>query len=173
MRELSVEEGRALFGGKQPRQQPASVEESQQVVRGTLSEEEWQRQVVELAVRLGWIVYHALPAQHGLPRGLKGRLEELQAAITARNLKRALMIVRSLLEELKPRWRTPVTSPGFPDLFMVRGPRMVIAELKSEAGRLRPDQREWLARLELTAAEVYVWRPRDVAEVQEVLSRAA
>ena len=51
--------------------------------------------------------------------------------------------------------------PGFPDLFMVRGPRMVAAELKSATGRFRAGQHEWLVALETAGAEVYLWRPKD------------
>lgn len=47
---------------------------------------------------------------------------------------------------------------GFPDLTMVRGDRLVFAELKSYAGRLKGAQKEWLDRLAGTPAEVYLWR---------------
>lgn len=33
---------------------------------------------------------------------------------------------------------------GFPDLVMVRGSRIVFAELKAKAGRVRPKQQVWL-----------------------------
>lgn len=61
------------------------------------------------------------------------------------------------------RWETPVAGDGagFPDLVLVRGPRLIFAELKTDTGRTSPAQREWLAALGDTAAEVYVWRPRD------------
>lgn len=51
---------------------------------------------------------------------------------------------------------------GFPDCVFVRGERIVFAELKSQKGRLRPEQREWLAGLEATPAETHVWRPADL-----------
>ena len=55
------------------------------------------------------------------------------------------------------QWRTPVQGdPGFPDLVMAKGGRLVIAELKTQTGRLRPDQVLWL-----TAVGVVVWRPED------------
>lgn len=65
-------------------------------------------------------------------------------------------------------WRTAVQGDsGWPDLVLVRAPRLVIAELKTARGRYEPGQREWLAALEAcfdgTDAEVYVvtWRPAD------------
>ena len=50
---------------------------------------------------------------------------------------------------------------GFPDLVLVRGQRVVFAELKSAKGRVRPAQRVWLDRLEAAGAETYLWRPSD------------
>jgi hypothetical protein len=60
---------------------------------------------------------------------------------------------------------------GFPDLVLVRDERLVFVELKAGRGRVSPAQREWLAGLQRTAAEVYVWRPDDVDEVLRVLAR--
>lgn len=55
---------------------------------------------------------------------------------------------------------------GFPDLVMVKHGRVVFAELKSDKGRLRPEQHDWMSRLrragELSGGvEAYVWRPAD------------
>lgn len=60
-------------------------------------------------------------------------------------------------------WRTPVEADGagFPDLVLVRGPRMFFAELKSATGRLSPAQEEWKRALEQAGRTVYVWRPAD------------
>ncbi len=65
------------------------------------------------------------------------------------------------------------SAPGFPDLVLVRPPRLIFAELKSEKGRLRPEQRVWLEALSgcIEAPESYLWRPRDLQEVQKVLRR--
>ena len=66
------------------------------------------------------------------------------------------------------RWRTYHThdsrrsEPGFPDLVLVRGPRLVVAELKTAAGRVTPDQRAWLDALHgCGPPEVHLWRPDD------------
>jgi len=68
-------------------------------------------------------------------------------------------------------WRTPVSGPmgaGFPDLILCRGDRLVLAELKSQDGRLTPAQRDVLDVLR-PAVEVHVWRPSDLPAVLEVL----
>jgi VRR-NUC domain len=73
-------------------------------------------------------------------------------------------------------WRTPVTADGagWPDLVLVRPPRLIFAEIKSETGELRPRQTEWLDVLRLLpAAETYLWRPSDWAELVEILTGTA
>jgi hypothetical protein len=60
-------------------------------------------------------------------------------------------------------WQTPVQADGvgFPDLVMVRGGRIVVAELKSHTGRLADEQRMWIGDFAATGAEAFVWRPSD------------
>jgi VRR-NUC domain len=70
-------------------------------------------------------------------------------------------------------WRTPVTADGagWPDLVLVRPPRIAFVELKSEAGQLRPNQTEWLDVLRLLPqVEVFLWRPSDWDVVVETLT---
>lgn len=52
-----------------------------------------------------------------------------------------------------------IINPTWPDLTLIRGRRVVFAELKTERGKLGPRQREMIADLEAIGAEVYVWRP--------------
>lgn len=61
---------------------------------------------------------------------------------------------------------------GFPDLVFVRE-RLVIAELKTERGRLRPAQHSWIQALQVAGVEVYVWRPSDWSAIEHVLGRKA
>jgi len=61
------------------------------------------------------------------------------------------------------------SAKGFPDLVMVRPPRLIVAELKSDAGKVRPEQLEWLDDLRSCGVEVYLWRPADVQIVMEIL----
>jgi hypothetical protein len=72
-------------------------------------------------------------------------------------------------------WRTPVTADGagWPDLVLVRPPRIAFVELKSAADELRPNQTEWLAVLRLLPqVETYVWRPSDWDALVEILTGA-
>jgi hypothetical protein len=59
--------------------------------------------------------------------------------------------------------------PGIPDLLMFRGDHYVAAELKTPIGTVSAKQREWHARFAAAGGQVYVWRPVDWDEVQEVL----
>lgn len=53
------------------------------------------------------------------------------------------------------------SQPGFPDLVLVRGHRVLWRELKTQTGRLRPDQTRWITALELAGQDAAVWRPID------------
>ena len=67
------------------------------------------------------------------------------------------------------------STPGFPDLTLVRDRRLVFAELKTERGRVTAAQRGWLDALGGVAAaadcvEVYLWRPSDWDDIERILS---
>ena len=69
-----------------------------------------------------------------------------------------------------------VGSAGYPDLTMVRGERIIFAELKSERGKLRSAQRQWGRLLQYAETrneyvEYHIWRPRDWDEITETLAR--
>lgn len=61
---------------------------------------------------------------------------------------------------------------GWPDIALAH-PRgdLIFAELKTETGPVRRHQRDTLAALRATPAEVYVWRPADIDEVAGRLAR--
>lgn len=69
------------------------------------------------------------------------------------------------------RWRTPVAGDGagFPDLVLLRGHRVIIAELKAEGRYPGPEQRAWLDAWRAAGAEVNVWRPSDLDAIAQVL----
>jgi hypothetical protein len=59
---------------------------------------------------------------------------------------------------------------GYPDLTLCRPPRLVYVELKTQKGRLRPEQEEWGEALkQCPGVEYYLWRPSHEPEVREVL----
>lgn len=68
-------------------------------------------------------------------------------------------------------WRTAVEGDGvgFPDLVLVRPPRLIAAELKSARGRLTAEQGEWLRLLSAAGVETHIWRPADWDDVEEAL----
>lgn len=62
---------------------------------------------------------------------------------------------------------------GFPDWVLARRGRLIIAELKTERGRVDPAQKEWLGHMGTRpVTEVYVWRPTDYdnRRIREVLA---
>lgn len=59
---------------------------------------------------------------------------------------------------------------GWPDLALVRPPRLVFAELKREIGKTTVHQDKWLALLgACPGVETYLWRPSDIDRIAEVL----
>jgi hypothetical protein len=50
------------------------------------------------------------------------------------------------------------STAGFPDLVMVRWEHLIFAELKSETGKISPEQAKWLDDLRLVA-DAFLWRP--------------
>ena len=59
---------------------------------------------------------------------------------------------------------------GYPDLTMVRAPRVIFAELKTEKGQVSDAQAAWAeALLECPGVEHYVWRPHNWEEVKGAL----
>jgi hypothetical protein len=61
------------------------------------------------------------------------------------------------------------SEPGYPDLTMVRGGRVVVAELKAEKGKPTEAQAKWLAAFREARVPAFVWRPADWPGIVEVL----
>lgn len=70
-------------------------------------------------------------------------------------------------------WRTPIKGDrGFPDLVLVRPPRVIMAELKSERGKLAFEQKVWRdALIQCPGIEYYEWKPSMWEKINEVLKR--
>lgn len=66
-------------------------------------------------------------------------------------------------------WRTAVQGHvGVPDLLLARDGMIIAAELKSNSGQLRPEQKQWLHHL---GGHGCVWRPKDAEHVMARLLR--
>lgn len=59
-------------------------------------------------------------------------------------------------------WRTPIQGdPGFPDLILIKGRRILAWELKSEKGKLTLEQEEWLRYFCRAGCRIGIIRPHD------------
>lgn len=105
-----------------------------------ISERAFQSQVVRYARLMGWRVWHD-------------------------NATNAPKLCRSCKQPLK----LPRNEAGLVDLILLRRPRVVWAELKSERGKVSPEQASFIAELRAAHQEVYLWRPSDWQEVERVL----
>lgn len=99
----------------------------------SLTEQEWQQQVVGIAKQYGFTVFHPVRNQP-----------------TARGHRQT-------------------TEPGWPDLVLLGRSRALFVELKSQTGRVRPEQTQTLKRLAAAGCETALWRPSDLPAVLAVL----
>lgn len=111
-------------------------------------------------------------------RGMAGRARQARGGE-----KRVTISEKALLERIRHtaqlhRWRCYHThdsrrsEPGFPDLVLVRGDRLIFAELKTDTGRITPAQLAWLTALEqCPGVQAHVWRPRDWPQVLRTLQQ--
>jgi hypothetical protein len=66
-------------------------------------------------------------------------------------------------------WNSMHSTGGFPDLVLVRRPRLLFVELKSQRGRVSEQQQAWLDDLRAAGQQAFVWRPADWDTIVEVL----
>lgn len=103
------------------------------------TEAEHQAQVIELAHMLGW---HHLHVRRSIGKGRT--------------------------------WVTATNIVGWPDLVLFRPAddgqqHLIFAELKSESGKLTPEQEQVLDDLRRSGCEVHVWRPSDMDAIAKRL----
>lgn len=58
---------------------------------------------------------------------------------------------------------------GWPDLALWRPPRFLLAELKTDKGKVRPIQQQTIDELRECGLEVYLWRPNMWSEIEATL----
>jgi hypothetical protein len=68
-------------------------------------------------------------------------------------------------------WMSVKSARGYPDCTMVRGDRLIFAELKSERGRVTEAQLAWLLDLKRAGVETHILRPSDwlSGRIEEIL----
>lgn len=60
---------------------------------------------------------------------------------------------------------------GFPDEVLVKPPRVIFAELKTETGKATEAQQAWLDALkQCPGVETYLWRPSDLDDIALILT---
>ncbi len=70
-----------------------------------------------------------------------------------------------------PTFRATQTTPGFPDLVLLRKGRLIVAELKREREEPSEEQKDWLEGFREAGVDVRVWRPSDwlSGDIEEIL----
>lgn len=61
--------------------------------------------------------------------------------------------------------------PGVPDLLLAKNGRVMFLELKTEKGRITPDQQAWIDALMTTLTGAWVVRPSSLDFMLRVLAR--
>lgn len=70
-------------------------------------------------------------------------------------------------------WRTAVSGDGkgFPDLVLIRGPVLIVAELKrSDKEKATREQAEWIVAFANAGVKVYLWTPENWDFIERVLA---
>ena len=109
---------------------------------------------------------------------------EFQVWVLERAQLAGWMCFHSYISHTAPKGRKGIrrTNPGFPDLVLCKGDSVIFAELKSQKGRVKSEQWDWLKILtgldkgETTSvvnAEIkyrgVIWRPSDMTEIENIL----
>jgi hypothetical protein len=71
------------------------------------------------------------------------------------------------------RWVTNTSTPGVPDLWLLRPAtgQLVVLELKAQRGRATPEQQAWVAGLQqVPGVEAFIVRPSDAPELLHLLA---
>ncbi len=101
---------------------------ARQAIDLSLSEEDWQQQIITCARANGWLAYHTYMSKH--------------------------------------------SAEGFPDLVLVKPPRIIFWECKTERKRSQPspEQEEWIRRLKL-CRQIYAdfVRPHHWDDIEKAL----
>ena len=120
-----------------------------------ISESQFLSQVIDLAHAYKWKVAHFRPAQTRC-RDCKGQGCS-SCGFTGKS------------------WRTAVQGDGkgFPDLVLAKKGKIIFAELKTETGKVSPEQIDWFLILQSCDdgdhCSMMLWRPSDYADIEKIL----
>ena len=124
---------------------------------GECSERDWQAWVEEVARSYGWTTYHTLRSK-GSRAGFPDIVAVRADGETGRGqLQRLLTLDRVGFEATLARWEA--------------APRgsLLVAELKTERGKVSDAQQLWLSLFALVTPSVHIWRPSEWRAVWEAL----
>lgn len=76
-----------------------------------------------------------------------------------------------LRAQVQGSWVTNSSTPGVPDIWLLRPPRLVVLELKRWGGKATDEQSAWIAGLQkVPGVDAYVVDPGDAADVLDLLA---
>lgn len=114
------------------------------------------RQVLELARMLGWAWWHDVSVNQAPTCGRRRQGQRCGGTLVCERCGGHLQPIRN--------------EAGWPDLFLFRDDRLIVAELKREGEDPTPEQQGWLRAFgRVRHILVAIWRPRDVDEVTRLL----
>ena len=113
------------------------------------TERAFQAQVVRYAELMRWRWWHDGATNQ------RARCRRCHAALRCAECRELVRIVRN--------------AEGFPDLVLVRRPRLVFAELKADRTPVTAAQQEWIALLRACDLEAYIWRPKHWPDIERLL----
>jgi hypothetical protein len=153
-----------------------------------MSQIDWQRSILDAAEERGWIVVRLdlrdgiileEPMAVGITMRLSGHTLDADFIRSLPEARHDLLTdVGSRLALGGWRWHhvrrldlgLQMGDPGFPDVIALRGPELLVVELKGLHGRYELGQREWLAAFdEVRRIRTATWRPADIDEIAGVL----
>lgn len=95
-----------------------------------------------------------------------------QLAISERDFQQQVVDLARLFGWMEYHtWTSIHSRKGFPDLVLLRQPRLIFAELKSAKGKVTVEQQQWIDSLRYVGMEVYAWWPKDWEQIVATLRK--
>jgi hypothetical protein len=98
-------------------------------------------------------------------------LEDLRLKLTEKQFQtQVVALARSLGYRVYHPWLSIRSEKGWPDLAIFKPGRFLLAELKTEKGKLTQNQELMIEELRQAGVEVHVWRPGDWDDIVRILA---